>query len=127
MNFARAAGGVCMGLCLAASAPVLAGGHAHGGGFHGGARAHGGGAHAGIYIGAPVVRPYYRYAPPAYYTPYSYYYPPVVVARPPVYAGGYYSQPAPAVWYYCASAGAYYPYVSVCPEGWQHVVPTPPA
>jgi len=30
---------------------------------------------------------------------------------------------APPYWYYCASAGAYYPYVGVCPEGWQPVVP----
>ena len=26
-------------------------------------------------------------------------------------------------WYYCASAGQYYPYVTYCPEGWQPVIP----
>jgi hypothetical protein len=27
-------------------------------------------------------------------------------------------------WYYCASAGQYYPYVTYCPEGWQPVIPS---
>jgi hypothetical protein len=31
-----------------------------------------------------------------------------------------------AVWYFCASANAYYPYVSSCPTGWQ-IVPAMPA
>jgi len=31
--------------------------------------------------------------------------------------------PYPQYWYYCPSAGAYYPYVSACPEGWTPVVP----
>ncbi|KAA0090507.1 hypothetical protein CIW54_03815 [Paraburkholderia sp. T12-10] len=26
-------------------------------------------------------------------------------------------------WYYCESAGQYYPYVTECPEGWQAVIP----
>ncbi|MGN6230020.1 MAG: hypothetical protein ACTHNZ_02510 [Trinickia sp.] len=26
-------------------------------------------------------------------------------------------------WYYCESAGQYYPYVTDCPEGWQAVIP----
>lgn len=26
-------------------------------------------------------------------------------------------------WYYCESAGQYYPYVTQCPEGWQAVIP----
>jgi hypothetical protein len=35
-----------------------------------------------------------------------------------------YPEPAaPQYWYYCDSAGAYYPYVAECPEGWQPVVP----
>jgi hypothetical protein len=29
----------------------------------------------------------------------------------------------PTYWYYCASAGAYYPYVPSCPEGWITVAP----
>lgn len=28
-------------------------------------------------------------------------------------------------WYYCQSAGQYYPYVTYCPEGWVPVVPDP--
>jgi len=30
-------------------------------------------------------------------------------------------------WYYCASAGTYYPYATECPEGWELVVPQAPA
>ena len=30
--------------------------------------------------------------------------------------------PAPTYWYYCTSYGAYYPYVTSCPESW---VPVP--
>ncbi len=40
-------------------------------------------------------------------------------ADPPAYA---YTPPAPVYWYYCPSAGTYYPYVSSCPEPW---VPVP--
>lgn len=37
--------------------------------------------------------------------------------------------PAPAYWYYCASAQNYYPYVTQCPVGWEQVpaTPAPPA
>jgi hypothetical protein len=49
-------------------------------------------------IAAPLVVPAYRY----YYAP-----------PPPAYASGY--------WHYCESAGAYYPYVADCPEGWRLV------
>jgi len=37
----------------------------------------------------------------------------------PYYDG---TAPYPDYWYYCQSAGAYYPYVGTCPEGW---VPVP--
>jgi hypothetical protein len=33
------------------------------------------------------------------------------------------SAAAPGYWYYCGSAGAYYPYVAACPEGWTPVAP----
>ncbi len=33
---------------------------------------------------------------------------------------------APASWYYCESAKAYYPYVSECREGWRAVPAAPP-
>jgi hypothetical protein len=37
------------------------------------------------------------------------------------------SQPqASATWYYCESSKTYYPYVTVCKEGWRQVAATPP-
>ncbi len=45
---------------------------------------------------------------------------PVYVAPPPPPVR---IQPAPGNWYYCGSAGEYYPYVQYCPEGWQQVMP----
>jgi hypothetical protein len=35
-----------------------------------------------------------------------------------------YAPPPPSYWYYCPSAGAYYPYVSSCPEAWLPVPAT---
>jgi hypothetical protein len=32
-------------------------------------------------------------------------------------------QPAQSYWYYCSSAGAYYPTVPTCPEPWTKVPP----
>ena len=32
-------------------------------------------------------------------------------------------RPVQSNWYYCNSAGQYYPYVEYCPEGWQPVMP----
>ena len=55
--------------------------------------------HGGVFIGAPF-----------YFAPYDY---------PPAYT---YSPPSSTYWYYCPSYGAYYPYVSSCPEAW---VPIP--
>jgi hypothetical protein len=34
--------------------------------------------------------------------------------------------PPAAMWYYCDSAGAYYPYVGTCPEPWRQVPAEPP-
>jgi hypothetical protein len=73
--------------------------------------------------------PYYPYypSPAVVYTP-----PPVVVQEaPPVYVQQ--TPPAPAApaspgeqfWYYCQSAGAYYPSVSSCSEAWVRVAPRP--
>lgn len=45
---------------------------------------------------------------------------PVYVAPPPPPMR---IQPAAGNWYYCGSAGEYYPYVQYCPEGWQQVMP----
>jgi hypothetical protein len=75
----------------------------------------------------PYRYPYWHYpAPSVVYAP-----PPVVVQEaPPVYVQQ--TPPAaapPAVgeqfWYYCQSAGAYYPSVSSCPEAWVKVAPRP--
>lgn len=80
----------------------------HHGFRHRGFRHHG--FHGKAFIG---VGPLFLWGPRHIYTP-----PPVVVP-PPVYV-----QPAPAgYWYYCASAGAYYPYVAACPESWILVPP----
>jgi hypothetical protein len=68
---------------------------------------------------------WYYYPAPIYPYP-DPYVPPVVVA-PPVAAA---PAPAPAApppqyWYYCDSAGGYYPYVPACPSGWRAVPATP--
>jgi hypothetical protein len=65
-------------------------------------------------------------APPVVYEPAYYPQPAPVYAPPP--APVYIAPPAPVVsnyWYYCPSAGNYYPYVARCPGGWQQVVPQP--
>lgn len=50
---------------------------------------------------------------PAY--PYAWGYPPAAAYVPP----------PQSYWYYCPSMGAYYPYVSSCPEAWVPVPATP--
>ena len=55
------------------------------------------------------VRPWVGFDP--FWPGYAYPAPPPVYVVPPTY------------WYYCASAGAYYPDVQICPEGWVTVVP----
>jgi hypothetical protein len=57
------------------------------------------------------VRPWVAIDP--FWRGYTYPAPPPTVYVPPTYT----------YWYYCASAGAYYPYVQTCPEGWVTVVP----
>lgn len=84
-------------------------------------------AHVGVMIGVPLYAPAY-YPPYYYYPPYS---PPVVIERtaPPVYIQQQVAPeqaPAANVWYFCAAANAYYPYVKDCPGGWQQVQPQPP-
>jgi len=100
------------------------GGHfrgGHVGGFHSGAR-------IGIIVGAPLLAPWYAYAP----LPYYYDYPPVYAlpTAPPAHYEQMPAQTAPAqqpsFWYYCSSSKSYYPYVKECPEGWQRVAPKPP-
>jgi hypothetical protein len=55
-----------------------------------------------------------------------YFYPQPVYPYPDPFAPGeiiYETGGAGDYWYYCESAGQYYPYVTECPEGWQAVVP----
>jgi len=88
--------------------------------------------HIGFSIGIPIGWPYWGWYP------YPYYYPPyqsnvvVVPSEPTVYVERPDAQSAQGTpeatgsWYYCAGAGAYYPYVRECPGGWQRVAPRPP-
>lgn len=110
------------------------GGSSHGGYYKGGYRGHGyyGGGYRGGYYGGTRVFigggvgwwgwPGWWGAPYPYYAA-----PPVLVEPAPQ---GYIelapATPQPAYWYYCQSAGAYYPYVKECPGGWQQVVPQSP-
>ena len=56
---------------------------------------------------------WYYYPQPVY--PYPDPFVPGTVVYGPAGSGPY--------WYYCESAGQYYPYVTYCPEGWVAVVP----
>ncbi len=117
---------------LLAAAGILAlalPGQASGGGWHGHGHRHGHGhgwhPHPGgarVFLGVGPVFPLWwgpRYGwgiPPAW----AYPAPPVLVEEPPVYI----QRPEPeASWYYCSSAGAYYPSVPACPEPWLKVPP----
>jgi hypothetical protein len=78
----------------------------HPGEFHGHPGFHDPRFHGRAFVGvAPFV-----YAP-------GYIYEPPVVAAPPEYVPG-----ADGYWYYCQSAGAYYPTAPSCPEPW---IPVP--
>lgn len=76
-------------------------------------------ARVGIVFG-PVWGP--MWAPAPWHYP-----PPVIVAPPPppVYIERSVApaEPAARYWYYCASAGDYYPAVPSCPEPWLRVLP----
>ncbi len=91
---------------LFAAGSAFAAGHFHGHSNYRGSYFHGG---SRIILAAPIVYPYPRY-----------YYPAVIPepAEPVTYV-----EQASNVWYYCASARAYYPYVANCPEEWQQVNP----
>lgn len=116
-------------------------------GGHAGQGAHArSGAHAGhrphfagraVFIAAPVFAAGYYFSRPYFYDPFYPYYPPVyspIFTPSPEYIERG-EPPAPQVqpqpqsgayWYYCQGAGAYYPYVTECPGGWQRVPPVPP-
>lgn len=69
----------------------------------------------------PYWEPVYPYPDP--------YIPPVIIQtvpeqpEPPMMVP---AEPSVPSWYYCQSAQGYYPYVALCPEGWQAVPATPP-
>lgn len=74
-------------------------------------------------IAYDLAYPYpYSYPYPAYQQPYPVYVQPAPVQVPPQYQ----PQPPAQLWYYCASARGYYPYVRNCPEGWTSVPAQPP-
>lgn len=80
-------------------------------GFNGGHHFDG---HRG-FAGHPRSRVFLGFGPGVYWGPaypYAWDYQPEVLYAPP-----------PAYWYYCASAGAYYPYVASCAEPWVPVAP----
>jgi hypothetical protein len=136
------------GLAMSAGAWAdHSGGHGHGGGFHGGGfhggGFHGGGFHGGhfhsgvsFFFGVPWFWPgYYGY--PYYYSGYPYYYgypygvpygdggatyEDVPTTQVPQAGPGAPSQ-GPLYMNYCASAKAYYPKVTQCPEGWKFITP----
>jgi|SRR5215510_271382 len=89
---------------------------------HGGGRVFiGVGIGPAFWWGPPFPYPYYWYPPPYY--PYP---PPVIVQQPQVYVQ---QAPPPAPrwdWYYCKSAGEYYPQIQNCPEPWIRVPPRSP-
>lgn len=107
-------------LSIVATTPALADRGYHGGG-HGGGWGWRGAWVVPAVIGGAIIydatRPRTIFVEPA----------PVYVQSAPVYV-----QPAPVVpslqqpWYFCPGANGYYPYVSVCPTGWQVVPATPP-
>jgi hypothetical protein len=109
------------------------GGHegGHAGGWHGGwshwRGGWGGGWHGrwgpDVYFG--VGPGWWGWGSPWWFPP-PYYEPRVVIQQPPVYIERQPEQPPTAgYWYYCESAGAYYPSVSTCPEAWIRVPPRP--
>lgn len=67
-----------------------------------------------------VADAWYFYPTPIYPYP-DPYVPPVVVIEPDAAP----PPPREPVWYYCKSSRNYYPYVSVCPEGWRTVPAEP--
>ena len=132
-----------LGAVVAADALAARGGGRSGGrgGGHGGSHSGHVGAHRGhhagghfvprfrtsVFIGAPLIAPFYFYPPPP---PYFHYPEPVLAPSAPAYIEQHPGQIAPqqpSYWYYCPSSNAYYPYVKECPEAWQQVIPQPPS
>jgi hypothetical protein len=112
-------------LCAALPQQAEAGGR-HRGHGHGHGHSHGRywfGFGYPYYWGPPavVLAPrYYAPYPPYYAAPYPVYAPPrVMVQEPPVYIER--GSESSGSWYYCESAGEYYPEVETCDEPWIRV------
>jgi hypothetical protein len=77
-----------------------------------------------VFVGVGV-GPGFWWGPPWWGPPYPYYWYPPYYYPPPQQPQVYVQQvPAPAPpgdWYYCKSAGEYYPQVQNCPEPWIQV------
>lgn len=107
-------------------------GGGRGGGKHGASHHHGSHGHRSVIIGVGPWWgpgwwggwPYYGYYPYYPYYPYSYT-PQATVAEPTTYSQRELEiqSPPQAYWYYCESAGGYYPTVQNCPESWLRVAP----
>jgi hypothetical protein len=66
---------------------------------------------------------WYFYPEPMYPYPSPWQPSEVIITGP----GGVVPMPPTQYWYYCEASRTYYPYVSVCPGGWQQVPATPDA
>ncbi len=119
---------------LISGAPVMAGG-GHGGGWGWGY--FGLGLATGALLSYPYYyQPYYPYYPYPYYPSYPYAYAPAYSPSPTVIyreREPAYAEPDRAryssrnTWYYCKESNAYYPYVRICPGGWEKVPTVPPS
>ncbi len=95
---------------------------------HGGYAYHGGhhhyghhGAHFSLWLG-PLWYPAYAYR---HYYPYQHETAVIVEERTVYVERPASAAPAGSWWYYCESAGGYYPDVASCPKGWVKVPPRP--
>jgi hypothetical protein len=96
----------------------------------GGRGGHGGGGYDSLYrsehissrasVTGPVFAPWYP-APPYWYYEQTVAVPPYIERDPAASSGS-----QPQYWYFCKTAGIYYPYILECPEGWREVAPQLP-
>ncbi|MGF1547104.1 MAG: hypothetical protein ACFCUG_07240 [Thiotrichales bacterium] len=78
-----------------------------------------------LYIGSPLVRPWYYYPPPPVHSTRII----TIPSQTTVYIEkGRHDEPSvdSDYWYYCPSSQTYYPYVKSCREDWLKVVPQAP-
>ena len=126
-RFALVLAAVLLGSAVACDVLARKGGRSGGsagwsGKGHGGHKHH----HRHIFLGAGFYGPWYAWDPWWYSPLYPYPYP---FTAPVTFEQSYIEQYAVPLqsgfWYYCHSAGIYYPGVPECPEGWEQVAPRP--